>query len=227
MELTFEQQYEARVDEAIAHLVELTEHAEATRESGKEARALANAFDKVIGLYALNVDVIARNALNLSNPVVDELARIRADLGALGADGTEGAEASARLLAMLQSGITIDADLAAKAREAVDAWAKVAPSKSAGGTRAGKGEGKGTSVRLTCSCGWSTVDSTDTNSARWMYGKHLQSKAHGWATKPGKGETSWQAITDTIDPVSKGAETTTGPVEIAEGITLSATADAA
>lgn len=206
MEETFEAQFNLRVTSTLDSLEMLSRTAKASAESGKDAREMVGALDKVGALFTM--------ADETDTQVLARLIEVHALLSAqAGTDRTEGDALAGKVRGMLAAGVDLADEVTTRAEQVLAGWTETAPKgtrKSGGSTRASQG----VKVEMHCSCGWVERDSTDTNSARWTWTKHLASKHDIKGTGSGdrvkKGEhPAYETITSVVDPVSKGTETRT------------------
>lgn len=215
----FEQAFNDRVSQAVASLDALAGKAEQAKQSGQEAGRYAKAVEQVSELFSLpgykpsegDSQVLAR-LMGIGKALTEQA----------GTDRTEGDALAGQLQGMLQAGITVADEVRQAAGNAVTRWQQSNPGKRSGGSRAGAGQGNGVHVELKCSCGWVGHDSSNPNSARWLYLTHLEKNSQSHAdvsVKPGKGQPDWQAITDAVTPVAKG-EQGQGTAELSNGVKL-------
>ena len=202
----FEKEFQDRVTATLDALGVYARQAEIASESGKDAARLVTAFDQVIGLYSLAPE----------GPTYENLVAVRAELATQsGSDRTDGDALSAKVRAMLGAGIDLAPEINERAETLLSRWVASAPKggKGSGSRSSGGGASTATPVEFRCSCGWVGHDKWGTNSARWSWLKHFAGSAHGVRDEAGrdgrvgKDHPLYAAVTNILDPVTKGNET--------------------
>lgn len=220
-----EQALKGRVMTTLAQLESAVLSAEAGKANRDQLADLVRPIET-----ASRIDVEKYGEGDARNHVMAVVSAAKAALESMGLgtidDLSAGRALAARVRAqVLQSGFDfIDAAITEHAEALLAKWDACQPKATrvsgSGGTRAPRGQGAGKPVEVICSCGTHKHDSTDANSCRYTVLNHLVSKAHAstFPTKPGKGDGTWQVITDALGKIYAGE--TEVKVAVADGIDL-------